>query len=276
MRSFHRVIVALLLTVAASGASAVARELPHALTPAEMALVHSICLELLTSREALVTVPVKGAPGLRVLSEIGREPEYAALLAEVRSSSGPEIQEHELVSAARYAAVLARHGQSLVLVPSIDGLAVPGFDGVVLSARGKPIANFTLKTLLEAKSTGSIFERAAWAARRAKYYSRSLSLIEAALSLEVSDSGSYQFKGELTVAHARKARDFVKKLSHVFGVTSDGAPSRPTRVVLDLETAELLLPGKDLKLQLRRIILRSRGEIESITLLKGDKVVVIR
>ena len=83
-----------------------------------------------------------------------------------------KLETHELRTAARYARWLALDpnaspGQTLLLLPSFKHRFVPGFDGVVFDATGRPVANVSFKSRTEPGSAASGIRSAFKSARNA-------------------------------------------------------------------------------------------------------------
>jgi hypothetical protein len=219
-------------------------------------------------------VAVSGAPGLSILgSEIkGLTPSYKSLLGHPTLA----FYQHELKSSARYGKVINdRAGESVLLVPDIEGRSVPGFDGVILDANGKPIANYSLKTLMGGRDIHSPLARAHTGVEKAERFAH-IEEWGRMLSLFVRDQrGSFHISSHLPEKEEAFLTHWLTKTAKIFGIREASQPVRPTRIVIDI-TSKAPMPDPTDQQTISRWISESNGVIESVTFLKGDEVLDVR
>jgi hypothetical protein len=237
-------------------------------------VVKSLCGELLTNPEMLAAVAVEGAPGLRILATelYGTKPNYENL----RRSDSKAFHTHELISSARYAKYIsAKSGETVLMVPGIEHKDIPGFDGVIFDADGKPVANYSLKTLISATSESAAMDRA----QRGVHQAQRFSFIEQWLItfklLLKDESGALHIARDLHDRELRRAKVWLRKSLRVFGIAAPSASKRPTRVVVDIQT-EVGFPGPEQVQTMQGWVRDSHGLIESIIFIKGADVLDVR
>lgn len=245
---------------------------------AEQARIRSLCAELLTQArpEPLGSVPVIGAPGLRILpGELnGVRSDYLSLI----DTDQLLFERHELVSSARFARMIHEaNRETLVLIPEIDSRHIPGFDGVILDAEGQPVANYSVKTLMHAYRERAILDQASSAIKNAKRFSDLKEWLVATHFLVSDELGDHHFDHEnMPRRHLRGVKEWLAKSLAVFGVAERVEQARPTRVFIDIRSNDLRLPSQEDLAQVRRWIDRSNGLIESVFFRHGRQMVEVR
>jgi hypothetical protein len=237
-------------------------------------LVGNLCAELLTKPDLTRSVDVDGAPGLRILNtELGgMRPDYNTLLHVNTDAFHP----HELVSSARYAKLInEKSGETVLMVPGIQHKSIPGFDGVIFNAKGEPVANFSLKTLLSAQGAHAPIDRASRGGEQAEKFSSIERWFTLAKLLYLDESGHFRVSHELSPDGVRDAKDWLSRSFNIFGITDPTHEKRPTRVVVDIQS-DVELPGEADVERARRWVRESNGLIESIIFMKGDDVLEVR
>lgn len=235
--------------------------------------VSFFCERILVDADKIDLLDVQGAPGMQVLrSEF--DPGQARIDLMLRNEN-TAFEPHEIISTARYAAMVNRDvRETVLLVPDIGKLSVPGFDGVILDYRGQPIANYSVKTILEARNPHRIFRRAEEGIEQAIRFSDMREWF--AMTFLVKDRrGHIQFgvKPKLVPAIRRWLSTGIF-LFAPRGPRQRGQ-ARPTRVVVDIQN-DLQLPRESSCEGIRRRIQASNGLIEAVIFIKGDAMLEIR
>jgi hypothetical protein len=233
----------------------------------------SPCTELLRKPILDQFVQIQDAPGLRVLaSEIKDIPnDYASLL---QSRSGAFLA-HELVSSARYAKYVSdTKGEQVLLVPEIDNKSIPGFDGVVLDAQGVPIANLSLKTLLNAEASSHALESIALAMQKALRFSDPIEWVFMVNGVKRDANGVLHLQDGQSETKLHERRRWLAKSFAIFGLHVEAERPRPSRIVVDIR-AKSLMPTDEEIAEIRKGIQDSKGLIESVIFLKGDAVLEV-
>lgn len=240
----------------------------------EQGLIRSLCVELLTNPNIAKSVEVEGAPGLRILySELyGLKPNYGVLS---RADTGA-FHQHELVSSARYARYIqSEKGENLLMVPGIDHQDVPGFDGVILDSQGQPVANYSLKSIIEARSKHAVLDRADRGVEKAKRFSFIEQWLLMFRLLVKDESGAISLNPDQDTKKISYNRSWLNRSLPIFGIESPGAPKRPTRVVIDIQTEAQLPDERDIS-TMRQWVRESQGLIESIVVMKDGTILEIK
>ena len=175
--------------------------------------------------------------------------------------------EHELLSSLHYARYLNQaYGERVVFLPAMEGQSVPGFDGLILGPRGRPIANFSIKTLMEG-STVRDFDRAVGQGiDKAIHYGQFDAWADFASQIGGQIWGDPEHVRR-QLRHLERASHFLNSAARVFDIPVDGVTRRPNRLVIDAREFKELSRAAQVA-RIRKALDRSpeyRGGVDLIT-----------
>lgn len=154
-------------------------------------------------------------------------------------------------------------GETLLYVPTLDGITIPGFDGVIHDKHGMPIANLHIKTQYGYDSGALIVK---------EIVETILETAKRAAWLRVSHIAQRDraYTGDKSV------EEWAESTMKIFGIRGDKNITRPTRIVIDV-LSESELPDHDQIQAIKRVLRDVKsGVIESVTFIKGYDQTVIR
>lgn len=247
------------------------------------ARIKAFCEVLLQESAAPIAFSeLLGAAHLKIsadsLAEMGifsMQPQLSAVLAAARRLPDGVLQQ-EVVSAAKYSEIIGvRASEDVLLMTTYAGRSVPGFDGVVLNARGVPVANLSLK-YSKYESVGKSLDVAI---ERAARYSSAEQWLPWEPHSPIAWNHGRRINNDELEHRFRAAIQWLKPLQSelgisvlpLLGVAKDVV--RPSRVVVeiaDASRARFMARSKEFFDGVRNKILRSQGRVESVTFILGD------
>lgn len=179
----------------------------------------------------------------------------------------------EITSSELYANnVLKRTNEKLLFLSSYEHISVPGFDGIIYSQRGKPVANYSLKTTL-----GEWLSPLRAAVNRAVQYSENeMSWFSNLVGRDFENSDEITFRFDKWPAYYESQFKSVVYLTKLLGVPVKcfDCPVRKTRIVIHLKRQKVQLSEMEMEF-VQQQIQRVDAYIESVSFVGYEGTLVI-